>query len=78
MIDGRSSSTSGRRLIGTKEDQDVGEPDDLRVAGADLDERSAERIDEKFLLGVQIGGVQMVMAIDDRSVLGRDKLGGGR
>ncbi len=78
VVHRRADGAAGRRLHGPEEDQDVRELDDFLLIGAELHHRSAERVDEELLLRVHVRRVQVVVAVDDRAVLGDEQLGRGR
>ena len=72
MIDGRPLAAARRRRhVGrAHEEQRVGEPDDLGVVGAELHQHAAERVDPELARGLGVGGVEVMVAVDDRAVLG--------
>src|SRR6185295_17008950 len=68
----RAASRAGGRRRRVEEDQDVREPHDL--PRADFHDRAAERVDEELLLGVDVRRVQVVMTVDDGSILRSEQL----
>ena len=65
--------TARRRPVG-EEDQDVRELDDFAMVGADRDARSPERVHEELLLFLGVHRVDVMVAVDDRPVLGSQEL----
>jgi hypothetical protein len=55
-----------------QEDEDIGKLDD--VERPSLDRRPAERIDPEFLVLIDAGRVEMMMPVDNRTVLGDQDL----
>src|SRR5439155_1835548 len=65
---------AGRRLHWPEEDKHIRKLDDLLVVLAELDVLPAQRVDEELLLRVHVRCVQMVMAIDDRTLFANENL----
>ena len=73
MID-RASAAPARRHSGVHEQQRVRELHDLPVLRADRDGRAAQRVDpELFVIG-HARDNEVVMAVDDWAILGRQQL----
>ena len=74
VIHGCPDRAAGRRLHWPEEDKHIRKFDDLLVVLAELDELPAQGVDEELLLRVHVRCVQMVMAIDDRTLFANENL----
>ena len=67
----RPDRAAGRLLI-SEEDQHVRELDDLGVV-AELPDRAAERVGPELLVRRDVGCCDVMMAVDDRTIFGRQR-----
>ena len=70
----RTALGRAARHPGVQENQDVRKRDD--VEGAGFDRRPAERVHPEFLVFVDARRVEMMVAVDDRTILGNQDLRG--